>query len=241
MLSLMQRGRDILYPHCCVACGEDTDQKLAICGACWGDTPICAGLVCAKCGIPLPGEDPNASAICSDCYGYGRPWRAGASVMVYDGPARRVVLSLKNHDRFEIAAFMSGLLYEARQRLTPHPALLALIPLHWRRHMLRKYNQAEPLSAELQRLVTDDLHIPDLLLRRRHSPAMRQLTFAERMERMENIFAISQPDAVAGKTVILVDDVMTSGATFSDATRACYAHDAKEVCILALARATKDA
>jgi ComF family protein len=241
MWTLMQRGRDVLYPDQCLVCGESTDRPNAICGVCWGSLSVCDGLCCGKCGVPLPGEDQEDDVLCGECLVHDRPWIAGASATLYDGPSRRLVLSLKHHDRLEVADFAADLLASARKRLPEESAVLVPIPLHWRRLLVRNFNQAELLAARLAQRVETDLFCSDVLARRRYHPPMKDVSRAERISRLENVFEVVRSDVIEGRLVILVDDVMTTGATLADATRACYASGARGVCVLALARAAKDA
>jgi predicted amidophosphoribosyltransferase len=116
------------------------------------------------------------------------------------------------------------------------------IPLHWLRLLRRRYNQSALLSGALAKLARLD-HCPDLLQRRRHTPSQEGRDRNGRFANMSDALAVHPKRAarVDGRHILLIDDVMTSGATFGAAAEACIAAGAKGVSILALARVAKDA
>jgi len=120
--------------------------------------------------------------------------------------------------------------------------VVAPVPLHWTRLLTRRFNQSALLSQALA-CETALPHIADLLLRQRRTRSLKGLDRAARHATLDGAIRPHprHADAVRGARVLLVDDVMTSGATFSAAAQACFAAGAEDVCILALARAVKDA
>ena len=235
-------GRGLMhtvFPPRCIACGEAVASDFGLCTACWADTPFITGLCCDLCGAPLPGEDP-AAVLCDDCLRHPRPWQQGRSAMLYAGAARRMVLGLKHGDRLDLVRPMSGWLERACQGVIEDGMLIAPVPLHRKRLIKRRFNQSALLAQALARR-TGQTCLPDLFLRHRATPSQEGRSREERFENLSGAISI-RPRHVAslrGRTLLIVDDVMTSGATLSAATEAAIAAGAQKVCVAALARVAK--
>ena len=237
----MQAALHLIYPPQCLSCDARVTTDFGLCGACWRDTPFITGLVCDKCGTPLPGQDTGHPETCDDCLTIARPWSQGRAAMLYRGNARHMVLALKHGDRLDLARPAAAWLLKSAQPLLVSGMLLAPIPLHWLRLIKRRYNQSAVLAAALGRLAHLD-HCPDLLIRRLHTPSQEGRSRDARFANLANSLTIHPRRAslAAGRHILLVDDVMTSGATFAAAAEACVAAGASGVSILALARVAKD-
>lgn len=232
-----------VYPPQCGLCGAPAEADFGLCPACWRETGFVEGAICDACGVGLAGDARDGERLyCDECMAHERPWSRGRAALAYAGGGRKLVLALKSADRPEIARVAAPLLARAAKPLVRHETLIVPIPLHWSRRLHRRYNQAALLALGLGRLTGGQV-CPDALVRTRRT---RPLDFPDRAERfalLDGAIAANptRVGALARRPILLVDDVMTSGATFAAATRACYAAGASEVCILALARAAKDA
>jgi ComF family protein len=155
----------------------------------------------------------------------------------YDAAAQRLVLPFKHGDRTELAAPLARHMARAGAALLARADVLAPVPLHWRRLLARRYNQAALLSARLARIAGKP-HLPDVLRRSRATPPLGELGAAARAAVVEGVFSLSRRGAVriAGRRVLLVDDVMTSGATAEACARVLLAGGAAAVEVLAVAR-----
>ncbi|MFT4148846.1 MAG: double zinc ribbon domain-containing protein [Paracoccaceae bacterium] len=232
----------LAYPPQCLACGGAVATDFGLCGACWRETPFISGAVCDLCGTPLPGDDGAESACCDDCLATGRPWSRGRAAMVYGGAGRQMILALKHGDRLDLARAGAGWLHRAARPILLPGMLVAPVPLHWTRLVRRRYNQSALLSAGLARLAGLD-HCPDLLVRRHRTPSQDGRGREGRFANVADAIAPHPRRGVRaeGRHVLLVDDVMTSGATLAAAAEACVAAGATGVSVLALARVAKDA
>ncbi|MEM7723482.1 MAG: ComF family protein [Pseudomonadota bacterium] len=232
-----------VFPPECLGCGARVDQDFAICGSCWAETPFIFGASCHLCGVALPGQaDEGEVLTCDDCMSIARPWEAGRAVFGYSGMGRRLVLGLKHGDRAEVARAAGPWLARAGADLLVDDPVIVPVPLHWRRLAKRRFNQAALLALALAR-ETGLTCVPDALIRRH---ATESQDGRDRDGRFRNVSgAISaHPKHAArldGKPVLLIDDVMTSGATFAAATEACQSAGAASIRVLALARVGKDA
>ncbi len=241
LLRLGQSALRQVFPPQCISCGACVDREFALCGPCWRETHFAMGLVCDGCGTPLPGQDEGRPEHCDDCLAAPRPWTRGRSALVYRDNGRRLVLALKHGDRLDLARPMADWMLRAAAPILSPGLMVAPVPLHRWRLFRRRYNQSAHLSSRLARLAGLD-HCPDLLLRRHATCSQEGRSRADRFENVDGAI-IPHPrraDQLAGRQILLVDDVMTSGATLAAATDACLMAGAAEVRVLVLARVAKD-
>lgn len=232
----------LAYPPQCLACGELVGSEAGLCGACWRETPFVSGLACDQCGQPLPGYAADEVIFCDDCLAQPRPWARGRAATAYAGKAREMILALKHGDRTDLAPAAAGWLYRAAAPILQPDMLVAPVPLHWRRMFQRRYNQAALLSAGLAGRAGLE-HCPDLLVRRRFEGSQQGRGHAARFANLNAAFDAHPRNGarIRNRHILLVDDVMTSGATLAAATAACLDAGARQVSIAVLARVAKDA
>lgn len=226
----------VMFPPQCLTCDTPTVEEHALCPACWARAGFIGGLVCDACGIPLPGEASDAVQ-CDDCLTIARPWTQGRAAMLYGDRARQIVLALKYGDRLDYGVACGRWLARAVQPMLMPNTLIVPIPLHWARFAQRRYNQAAVLSESLARVLALE-HCPDLLVRTRRTGTQDGLGRAGRFANVESALGQHKTRGLraAGRHILLVDDVMTSGATFAAATEVCLAARAASVRVVALAR-----
>jgi ComF family protein len=227
---------DTIFPPRCLACAEATDQPHGLCPACWRDTHFIAGTVCRTCGVPLVGA-AGAEDVCESCARHPPAWDRGAAAVIYAGAGRKVVLALKHGDRLDMVRPLAGWMAGAGRGLLAEADMIAPVPLHWRRLLARRYNQSAELARRLGR-ISGRRVIPDLLLRQRATTPQEGMSRAERVANQAAAFAVNPRRAAAleGRAVLLVDDVLTTGATLSACADCLRQAGAGRVDVLALAR-----
>lgn len=237
----MQAALRMLYPSHCVTCDEMVEGDFGICPACWGKTHFIDGLTCDGCGVPLMGDETAPSELCDDCMTTPRPWSQGRAAMMYRDNGRRLVLGLKHGDRQDIARPAGPWMAQVAAPLLRPDMVVAPVPLHWIRLLKRRYNQSALLSASVAEAL-GLRHMPDLLTRPRRTKSLDGLTKEARFAMVADAMQVNprRADALDGQAVLLIDDVLTSGATLGAATQVCLAAGATEVCVLTLARAAKE-
>jgi len=233
----------VLYPPVCVACAAPVASDFGLCGACLPQVPFIQGGVCGGCGVPLAGLEEGETDVCDTCAQIPRPWDQARAVLVYANLGRTLVLQLKHADRPDLARPLGAWLARAACPLVQDDTLIVPVPMHRTRLLRRKYNQA----ALLARQAAHDLSLPmcpDLLLRTRRTPMQDHRSRDDRFANLDGAITCHGPRARAlgltGRHVLLLDDVMTSGATLAVAAQACLAAGARAVDVAVLARTAQD-
>src|SRR5579863_1236776 len=233
--SLTRAALDVVYPPTCPACRAATAAADALCARCWREMRFIERPYCERLGTPFeqdfgPGLiSPQAMA---DPPAFGR---ARAVARFEDGPARTLVHRLKYSDRAELARPIASWMARAGVDILADADLLTPVPLHALRLWRRRFNQAAALTAEISRQTGKRC---DLAALRRVKATKSQvgLSRAQRAENVQGAFRIAEGAAVRGLNVVLVDDVLTSGATANAASRALIRAGARRVDVLVFAR-----
>ena len=224
----------VVFPSGCPACGRLLAHpgRGPLCEPCWAGLPRHRSVVCG-CGLPLP---PGLGA-CGRCRRGRQPFASGASLGPYEGTLRVVVHQLKYAGRRRAAARLAEALLEdpAVRALVATSDVLVPVPLHPRRLRERGFNQSALLAEEIARR-TGRAVCPDALVRRVDTVPQAGLSAAARRRNVRDAFAVRRRASVAGKTVTLVDDVVTTGATARACARRLAEAGAGEVRLLTIAR-----
>ncbi len=235
---------DAVLPPLCLGCNEIVGTPGSLCPACWTRLSFVAPPYCARCARPFA-RDPGAGALCGACTGRPPRWRRARAALVYDGRSRQLVLPFKHGDRTDMARACGRWMARAGAELLADADLVAPVPLHWRRLFARRYNQAQLLArAALAAAPTGTAArlVPDLLRRRRWTGS-QDGDARQRAANVRRAFDLHprHADKVAGRTVLLVDDVLTTGATVEACTLALQRAGAAAVDVLTLARVVRPA
>lgn len=236
-----RRLLDSILPPLCLGCGEIVAEPGALCAACWPGFSFIAPPHCARCGTPFA-EEIGDNALCGACLRRPPRYRKARAALVYDDSSKRLVLPFKHGDRTDMARSCGRWMARAGADLLAEAELIAPVPLHWRRLFTRRYNQALLLARAAARQSPGRL-APDLLRRARWTGSQSGLRAEERRDNVRRAFALNPRWAaqVKGKAVLLVDDVLTTGATAESCTLALQRAGARHVDVLTLARVVRAA
>jgi len=236
-----RRLLDSVLPPLCLGCNEIVAEPGALCAACWPGFSFIAAPHCACCGVPFA-EDLGPGAQCGACLKRPPRFRRARAALVYDDRSRGLVLPFKHGDRTDMARACGRWMAGAGGDLLADAELIAPVPLHWRRLFTRRYNQALLLARSVSRTSSARL-APDLLRRARWTGSQAGLKAQERRTNVRRAFELHPrwTAAVKGKTVLLVDDVLTTGATVEACAQALQRGGARHVDVLTLARVVRAA
>lgn len=197
------------------------------------------GPICACCGLPFDFQI-EAGALCTACLRQRPSFDHARSVFRYDDASRNLILGFKHADRTERARAFGRWLARIGQDMCTDADFIVPVPLHWRRLLDRRYNQAALLAMILAR-ETSRKFAPELLVRRRATRSQGGLRANQRRDNVRNAFTINARfrDALSGTHVILVDDVLTTGATAEYCARSLKKAGVARVDVLTLARVVR--
>lgn len=233
---------EIIYPPSCLACRRATMEPGALCAACWSRTPFIAPPYCERLGTPFT-HDLGPGLISPEAFAHPPVFHRARAVARYEeGPARDLVHNLKYGDRLELAEAMGRWMAQAGAQLLADADSVVPVPLHRRRLFTRRFNQAAALAQSVARHAGRP-YDPLALKRVKATKPQVGLTRAQRADNLQGAFHV--PDdarlRIEGRRIVLVDDVLTTGATLNAAARILLRAGAARVDALVFARVTPGA
>ncbi|HZP82613.1 MAG TPA: ComF family protein [Chthonomonadaceae bacterium] len=230
---------DVVYPPCCLVCGERLDAGV-LCLACQREIAPISPPFCDRCGVPVAAEE-SVCRLCAE--GPEPPFAWSQTLGAYQGTLRRAIHRLKYDGKAALAEPLGRLLAESLDK-TPTPLLTAAhpafdvvvpVPLHPARLRQRGFNQAERIGRVLARERGWRLDA-DGLRRTRYTRSQTNLSPTERAANVKGAFVAREPHRFAGQSVLLVDDVLTTTATMRECAHISREAGASRICLVALAQ-----
>jgi len=229
------RVLDVALPTLCPACREPVGGN-GLCAPCWSKLSLIAPPYCARLGIPFA-YDPGPGVLSMQAITDPPAYHRARAAVRFDDISRALVHALKYGDRLDLAPTMGRWMARAGRELLADADALIPVPLHWRRLWARRFNQ----SALLARTIAEagGVAVADAALKRIKATAQQVgLSQTERAENVQGAFRVpnDRKAEVAGRRLVLVDDVLTSGATSDACARALLRAGARSVDLLVFAR-----
>lgn len=231
---------DLVYPPRCPLCGDALGEQGGLCQDCWGTLAIPSNPRCPPCGRPL-GDQAGNGTICAACLATPPRHDGIAAATLYNDASRKLVLSFKHGKRIALAPLMAGLMRRQLGEVAPE-TLLVPVPLHRSRIWQRGFNQSALLARELARMTGAAVGY-EVLVRTRATPTLGGLNRKRRAEALRGAISVSSAwrERIGGRDIILVDDVLTSGATTDACVGTLKKARAKRVTIACFARVLDEA
>jgi len=234
--STFRRALDVALPPLCPSCREPLGDGLGLCAACWAKLSLIEPPFCPRLGIPFAFE-PGPGVLSMEAIADPPAYQRARAAVRYDDVARALIHAYKYGDRLDLAPLIGGWMARAGRELLAEADALIPVPLHWRRLWARRFNQ----SATLARAISEAAGVPvidDALQRVRPTAQQVGLSKSARAENVQGAFrdAADGKAKVTGRRLILIDDVLTSGATSDTCARALLRAGAKQVDVLVFAR-----
>ncbi len=231
-----RRILDLGLPPLCPTCREPVADPGAVCSQCWSKLTFISRPYCERLGIPFA-YDPGPGVLSMEAIADPPSYNRARAAVRYDETARTMVQAFKYGDRLDLAPAMGRWMATAGRELLGEADVLVPVPLHWRRLWSRRFNQAATLAQSVSRISGVPV-THDLLKRVRATRQQVGLTQAERTRNVQGAFRVAQEarPQVLGKRLLLVDDVLTSGATLDTCTRILLRAGAANVDVLVFAR-----
>lgn len=236
-MGLLTKTLDLLFPPLCMACRAAVGQP-GLCAACWSAVTFLEGPACGCCGLPFP-VALEGDNLCAACLANPPAFDAARAILAYDEHSRGAILALKHADRLDLVPGFARWLARAGRGLLEDSDLLVPVPLHPWRLWQRRYNQAAELGRVLSRLSGKPCDTAALVRTRSTASQGAMASAKARARNVQRAFRVRVPAHVAGRRVLLLDDVLTTGATVQACARALKRAGASHVGVLALARVVK--
>jgi ComF family protein len=231
----LRRLADLIIPPQCLICRERVLEPGSLCSSCWQKLVFIEEPCCDKLGIPFA-YDQGEGAVSAAAEAAPPPWNRARAAVAFNDSARDLIHALKYRDRHEACLVMARLMARAARPLLSGAHAIVPVPLHRRRLWRRRYNQSALLGQNLT-LLTGCRFAPELLIRSRSTRQQVGLDHDERRKNVRRAFTVPahMSPYVVGQNLLLVDDVLTTGATASAATEALKRAGARRVDVLTFA------
>ncbi|WP_439574235.1 ComF family protein [Phreatobacter sp.] len=236
MSAARSRALDWLLPPLCLACRNPVGDHHALCPHCWGGVAFITAPVCDRLGTPLP-YDIGPGAVSPEAIANPPAFDRARAAFRFDDVGRSLIHGLKYGDRLELAPALARWMARAGRDVLDGADALVPVPLHWTRLFRRRFNQSAELARHLSAL-TGIATEPMLMKRVRRTAHQVGLTRARRIENVTGAFRIAEDRStlVRGRNLVLVDDVLTTGATLEACARVLRRAGAARIDVLTAAR-----
>ncbi|MDO4975410.1 MAG: ComF family protein [Alphaproteobacteria bacterium] len=217
-----------IFPYKCIICGCEISENSIFCPKCFSELTFIDYPFCNKCGKLLNSSYQN---ICENCSRYKREFNLARALFQYDKYSANLIIKIKNQGDNYIAKSCAQRLLKKYNELFSNADFITPVPSHWSRIIKRGYNPASIIALELSK--TSGITYKNLLVKTKRTGYQKKKNFKERLENVKDTFKCKEN--IHDKTIILVDDVFTTGSTLNSCSQALYKAGSKNIYCLTIA------
>lgn len=226
-----------VFPQLCALCDDEVTQT-GLCASCWSDINLISEMACRQCGTPFGHQ--QMQDICGNCLKDPPNFDYAAAAMTYNDGSRQLLLRFKHGDRQDIAPVLANMMASSTLPMIKEADFILPLPLHRTRFLSRRFNQSAELCRFLLKHAPDHRHkfSTHILLRHKRTPPQGHKTKAQRRNAVAGAFNVpaDQRPIIKGKHILIIDDVMTTGASLSSAAKTLKRAGAAVVSVAVVAR-----
>ncbi|UNM06534.1 MAG: ComF family protein [Holosporaceae bacterium] len=211
------------------------DHESTLCATCWPKIEFIAPPYCDQCGLPLETASLHEKEKCLSCLHHSFSFIENRSAILYTHTSKKMILDLKHGHKLSIAPLLAAWAAHRGKAVIQKSDLLVPVPLHWTRLLKRGFNQAAVLTQHIGKR-TNKSYLLNTLKRIKKTPSQEGLTAHARQKNMQHAFVVDKPEKIKGKSILLIDDVMTTGATLDASAKVLIQSGAKCVRTLTIGR-----
>ena len=237
MVGIFKSVLNFIFPPSCLVCDSDLFSDDGLCSDCLNELKFITRPFCNCCGYPFDLQEYEVlkTFLCAKCAAKYYKFDKARSAVCYNEMSKNIILPFKHADKTRYKNFISKLMINAGADLFVDADVIIPVPIHFTRLLKRKYNQ----STLIGNIISKNTKIPifyDVLIRVKKTKSQGHLTVKQRKVNISNAFITRNNDKIKGKTILLIDDVFTSGATLNECSKILKKADAKKVYVLTFAR-----
>ena len=226
---------NFLLPPQCPLCQEIVTEPHTVCGICWPKLKFITIPKCSICSVPL--ENVDRDMPCTDCLRYPPVFSRAYAPLVYNDSIKKLILRYKNYDGLHLGPMFFSWM---RHHIPENVDVIIPVPLHWKRFFTRQYNQANEIGKLLAKHAKITIN-PNILKRQKATASQGHKNKLSRYENLKDAFLVDKYKNTLSKTnVLLIDDVLTSGATANACAQTLLDAGAAKIDVLTIARAVKE-
>ena len=225
---------DLVFPPACLLCSAPVMVVHSLCSDCWSKITFISDPLCSICGVPFPValEDEHICYICAE----NKPiYTMARAVVRFNDTTAQLIHNFKYYDRMDYAVLMASLMCKYHDAQLYNAQVITAVPMHPKRLRERQYNQSGLLAKHIAGIIGVRF-VPDLLIKTKHTPSQSGLTAEARKENIKDTFIMNPKFKLRNQRIIMVDDVITTGATMNECARVLASNGNNQAIALAFAR-----
>lgn len=228
---------NLLFPNKCIICDSYSSQN-KICGECWGNCSFITKPYCALCSYPFE-YDNDENSICGHCIANKPKYDKAISVFKYDKYSKEIIHKFKYNDQLHILDYFIGLMLNMGKEVIYQSDVIIPVPMHKYKLLKRGYNQSALLAMKLSSKLKIK-YLPQALIKTDNTIPQAELKKDDRIKNVKNSFKVNPKfqESLKGKSILLVDDVITTGATIDECCRTLRKAAPKNIFVLSIAKRT---